>query len=88
LKVLEAMAMGKPIVSTVIGAEGIAAAHDEHLLLADQPDQFAAAVGRILDDPDLGARLGRRGRNLVTERYSWAAAADAMERFLAEILSG
>lgn len=87
LKVLEAMAMGKPIVSTVIGAEGIAAAHGEHLLLADEPDQFAAAVGRLLDDPDLGGRLGRQGRALVTERYSWGAASDEMERFLSEIVS-
>ena len=87
LKVLEAMAMGKPIVSTVIGAEGIAAVHDEHLLLVDQPDQFAAAVGSLLDDPNRGAQLGRRGRALVTERYSWSAAADEMERFLSEIVT-
>jgi len=87
LKVLEAMAMGKPIVSTVIGAEGIAAVHEQHLLLADEPPQFAAAVGRILDDPDLGARLGRQGRALVTERYSWGAAAAEMERFRSEIVT-
>jgi glycosyltransferase involved in cell wall biosynthesis len=87
LKVLEAMAMGKPVVSTVIGAEGIAAVHGEHLLLADEPEQFAAAVGRFLDDPDLGARLGRQGRALVAERYSWGAAADEMERFLSELVT-
>lgn len=86
LKVLEAMAMGKPIVSTVIGAEGIAAVHEQHLLLADEPIHFAAAVGRILDDRDLGVRLGRQGRALVTERYSWSAAAAEMERFLSEIV--
>ena len=87
LKVLEAMAMGKPIVSTVIGAEGIAAVHDEHLLLADEPEQFAAAVGGLLDDPDRGAQLGRRGRALVSERYSWGAAAYEMERFLSELVT-
>ena len=87
LKVLEAMAMGKPIVSTAIGAEGIAVEHDRHLLLADDAAQFAAAVGRILDDADLGTRLGREGRALVKERYSWSAAADEMERFLSEIVS-
>jgi glycosyltransferase involved in cell wall biosynthesis len=87
LKVLEAMAMGKPIVSTAIGAEGIAVVHDEHLLLADQPGQFAASVGTILDDAEIGARLGRHGRALVTERYSWVAAADEMDRFLSEIVT-
>jgi len=86
LKVLEAMAMAKPIVSTRIGAEGIDVVHEKHLLLADEPAQFAAAVGRVLDDTRLGARLGEEGRALVSARYSWEAAARRLEDFCREIL--
>lgn len=85
LKVLEALSMAKPIVSTRIGAEGIDAVHEKHLLLADQPPEFADAVCRLLDKPDQAARLGREGRALVSERYSWDAAAAQMERFLEEL---
>jgi polysaccharide biosynthesis protein PslH len=87
LKILEAMAMAKPIVSTTIGAEGIDGVHDRHLLLADEPAQFAAAVGRVLDDASLAARLGEEGRALVNARYSWDAAARSLEGFLREVLA-
>src|SRR5262249_43592053 len=87
-KVLEAMAMGKPIVSTTIGAEGIDVVHERHLLLADEPAQLAAAVGRVLDDAGLAARLGEEGRLLVTSSYSWEAAAGRLEEFLRELLAG
>jgi glycosyltransferase involved in cell wall biosynthesis len=86
LKVLEAMAMAKPIVSTRIGAEGIEVVDDKHLLLADAPAQFAEAVGRVLDEPGLAARLGAEGRALVTARYSWEASARGLEEFLRELL--
>jgi glycosyltransferase involved in cell wall biosynthesis len=86
-KILEAMAMAKPIVSSTIGAEGIDVVHQEHLLLADEPAQFASAVGRVLDDPRLAARLGDSGRTLVGARYSWEAAARRMDEFLHEVLA-
>jgi len=85
-KILEAMAMAKPVVSTSIGAEGIDAEPDRHLLLADGPAAFAAAIGRVLDDPGLGARLGREARLLVEERYSWDTAAQALEGLYDEVL--
>jgi polysaccharide biosynthesis protein PslH len=87
LKVLEAMAMAKPMVSTTIGAEGIDVVHEKHLLLADEPSRFAEAVGRVLDDPDLGTRLGREGRALVRHHYSWEGAANRMEAFFEEVLA-
>jgi glycosyltransferase involved in cell wall biosynthesis len=74
LKIIEGMAMARPIVSTRIGAEGIEAVPERDLLIADEPEMFAAAVGRILDDPALGFRLGAAGRRLVESRYSWQAA--------------
>lgn len=86
LKVLEAMAMAKPIVSTTLGAEGIDVASGREVLLADEPPAFAAAVGRLLDDPALGERLGRAARALAEARYSWNAAADELERFFLGLL--
>src|SRR6267143_5337563 len=86
-KVLETMAMARPVVSTSLGAEGIEAEPGRHLLLADDPASFAAAVGRLLDDAELGARLGREGRALVEHRYSWQAAAHRLDVFFRELLA-
>jgi glycosyltransferase involved in cell wall biosynthesis len=86
LKIVEGMAMGKPIVSTTLGAEGVEAVPGRDILIADEPASFAAAVIRLLDDPALGARLGRAARELAVGRYSWKAAALALERFFGEII--
>jgi glycosyltransferase involved in cell wall biosynthesis len=86
-KILEAMAMAKPVVSTSLGAEGIEYEDGRHLLVADDAQAFAAAVGRVLDDAALAARLAQAGRALVEERYSWAAAAERLERLYEEVLS-
>jgi polysaccharide biosynthesis protein PslH len=85
LKILEAMAMGKPVVSTSLGVEGIEAMHGRELLLADDPEQFAGELRRLLDDPALGVRLGQAARVLVERRYSWRASARALERCLREV---
>jgi glycosyltransferase involved in cell wall biosynthesis len=79
LKVLEAFAAGKAVVSTRLGAEGLEVAHDRELLLADVPGDFAAAVGRALDDPGLRGRLGSAGRRLVEERYAWPRVVQRLE---------
>ena len=71
LKVLDAMAQGKAIVATRIGAEGICVDHDKHLLLADDPVEFAACVVALLRDPERRARLGRTARERAAELYSW-----------------
>jgi glycosyltransferase involved in cell wall biosynthesis len=86
LKIVEAMAMGKAVVSTTLGAEGIEAVPDRDLLIQDNPDSFADAVIRVLADPDLGARLGQSARRLAVERYSWSGAARALENFYRQIL--
>jgi polysaccharide biosynthesis protein PslH len=81
LKILEAMAMGRAIVSTTVGAEGLEVRPGEDLLVADDAAGFAAAAGRLLDEPALAARLGAAARRLVEARYSWDAAAERLERF-------
>ncbi len=71
VKILDALAMGLPVVSTTIGAEGLAVQSGEHLLIADDPKDFAEAVVRVLTDGNLAEALGRRGRELVLQEYSW-----------------
>jgi polysaccharide biosynthesis protein PslH len=71
LKVLEAMAMGKAIVSTSRGVEGIEVRPDQEVLIADTPDAFAQAVVALLRDPDQRRRLGRNARALAEAKYDW-----------------
>ena len=86
LKIVEAMAMGKAIVSSTLGAEGIEAIPGRDLLIEDQPEAFADAVNRLLGDPGLAARIGQSVRTLAVERYSWSGAARALEDFYRGIL--
>lgn len=74
VKILEAWAAGRPIVSTTLGAEGLPARDGENLLIADTPEDFAAAVSRLLESPDLRRRLGHAGRRLYEAEYTWPAA--------------
>jgi glycosyltransferase involved in cell wall biosynthesis len=87
LKILEAMAMGRPIVSTAVGAEGLNVTHDRDILLADAPRAFADAVSRILADRALGERLGSAARLLAESSYGWRAAAAKLESFYEELLA-
>jgi len=82
LKILEAMALGAPVVATTKGAEGLDAIDGEHLLLADSPEDFAAAVVGLHRDSSLRQTLVDNARQLVRERYDWAV---IMPRFLALI---
>jgi polysaccharide biosynthesis protein PslH len=86
LKIVEAMAMGKAIVSTTLGAEGIEALPNRDLFIEDEPVAFANAVSRLLADPDLAARIGQSARRLAVQRYSWNGAAQALEGFYRRIL--
>jgi polysaccharide biosynthesis protein PslH len=88
LKIVEAMAMGKAIVSTTLGAEGIEAVPGRDLFVEDQPAAFADAVGRLLAEPSLAARIGRSARRLAVQHYAWSGAAQALESFYREILEG
>lgn len=73
LKILEAMALGTPVITTSKGIEGIAARPGEDFLLADSAEDFACQALRLLRDSGLRARLARSGRALVEARYSWAS---------------
>lgn len=79
LKILEALAMRKPVVSTTVGAEGLALSHGRHLLIADDPEGFAAAVEQVLKEPAFAARLAADGREAVISAYDWNRLADMLE---------
>jgi glycosyltransferase involved in cell wall biosynthesis len=79
VKILDALAQGMPIVSTTLGAEGIAVEPGRDLLIADTPEEFAQAILQLLDDPDLAARLGAAGRRLMEQTYDYRVACQPLE---------
>lgn len=78
LKVLEAMAIGKAIVSTSIGVEGIEGTDQEHFVVADDAAAFSSAVVSLLDDHGLRERLGASARGRAIEKYDWEAICERM----------
>jgi sugar transferase (PEP-CTERM/EpsH1 system associated) len=89
LKIFEAMAMSKAVVSTSIGAEGLPVRSGENILLADTPKQFAESVIYLLRDSDARTRLGSAARTLVLENYSWTKVAESFARTLHDaVVSG
>jgi polysaccharide biosynthesis protein PslH len=71
LKILEALALGTPVVATSKGAEGLELLHGQDLLIADTPDAFAEATLQLMADPELRQRIAAAGRAAVRERYDW-----------------
>jgi glycosyltransferase involved in cell wall biosynthesis len=76
LKILEAMAYGRPVVSTRLGCEGLLVETGTHLLIADEPEAFANAVGRILDDSKLRRTLAANARRFVQTAHCWKSIVD------------
>jgi glycosyltransferase involved in cell wall biosynthesis len=85
LKILEAAAMARPVVSTRIGAEGLNFIEDEEIFLADEPEDFARKVAALLANPDLRQRVGRSARRRVEREYSLAVLPEALNRSLAVV---
>jgi sugar transferase (PEP-CTERM/EpsH1 system associated) len=87
LKIFEAMAMGKAVVSTTVGAEGLPVDNGEHLLVADEPHLFARAVVRLFRDVERRRALETAARKLVVERYDWSAVAGELDQALVRFAS-
>lgn len=87
LKIFEAMAAGKAVVSTTIGAEGLPVEHGTHLRLADDPEHFAQTVVSLLRQPAERCAMEGAARALVAERFDWSAVGDDFERTLVETVS-
>jgi sugar transferase (PEP-CTERM/EpsH1 system associated) len=87
LKILEAMALGRPVVSTTIGCEGLDVVDGEHLLIADTPEQFAEKTVCLLTDRQLYQYISAHGRQLVEARYDWEKIAGRLMEVYAEMLA-
>jgi glycosyltransferase involved in cell wall biosynthesis len=79
LKIFEAMGMGKAVVSTAVGAEGLPVDDGRHLLIADEPRTFAAAVVRLMRDVAQRRALETAARALVVDRFDWAAVTNELD---------
>ncbi len=82
VKILESFAHRVPVVSTTFGAEGLDVTDGVHLLLADDPDAFAAATIRLLRDPGLRVRLTQAAETLYLDRYDGRVADEAVRRLV------
>jgi len=88
LKILSAWAMGKAVVSTSIGCEGLEARDGWNVLIRDDPKDFAAAVRQVLDDPTLASKLGANARATAVEIYSWDRIGEHMSKEYSSIAVG
>jgi glycosyltransferase involved in cell wall biosynthesis len=82
LKIFEAMAMGKAVVSTTVGAEGLPVTDGQDIVIADEAPAFASAVVTLLRDADQRQRLEQAARDLVVTHYDWAAVSGQLEQAL------
>jgi glycosyltransferase involved in cell wall biosynthesis len=87
LKIFEALAMGKAVVSTTVGAEGLALEPGRHFVPADSPNDFADEVVALLRDPQRRCALGRAGHDLVEAHYSWPTVAREFEYRCEEVVA-
>jgi len=87
IKAFEAMALGRPVVSTRVGVEGLGITEGEHFLAADTPDDFADAILRLLGDDALRHRLAAAARHLVEQRFTWDKVAAQFEAICARALA-
>jgi sugar transferase (PEP-CTERM/EpsH1 system associated) len=86
IKIPEAMAMAKPVVSTSIGAEGLPFQDGQELCIADQPEEFAQAVLRLHGSDALRDSISKAARAAVVERHGWDRVADSMEAILKQVI--
>lgn len=86
LKMVDAMAQGKPIVATTVGAEGIDGENGKHFLLADDPESFARTVIDLLRDPARRGQLAASARERAEQRYAWPILSDDLAGHYARVI--
>lgn len=87
LKILDSWSMGKAVVSTSVGCEGLETVDGHNILIRDDPAEFAAAVVQVLSDHHLRDRLGREARKTAEEHYAWRAVGGKLVGFYQELLA-
>ncbi len=88
LKILEAMALSTPVVSTSKGAEGLLAVDGHSILIADEPERFASQVIRLLQDRQYSQQLASNAFQLVKERYDWAQIMPGFLQMIEKVTAG
>ena len=82
LKIVEAMAAGLPVISSAVGAEGLEVEPGKQLLLAETPEDYLAALDRLVNEPGLAVQLAAAARRLIEDRYDWRTIAAGLEKEL------
>jgi polysaccharide biosynthesis protein PslH len=80
LKILDALAMGMPLIGTTFSCSGISVQNEKNVLLADTPEEFIKQINRVLADPLLRTELAKRGRELVCQQYSWSVIGESISQ--------
>lgn len=86
-KILEAMALGRPVVSTRLGAEGIPASDGQNIILADDPDDFVRGIANLIGNPNLYRKIQKNARKLMEDHYAWDKGVARLEAVLGEMMS-
>jgi glycosyltransferase involved in cell wall biosynthesis len=86
IKVLEAMAMACPVVTTPVGAEGIPGKHGVHFMVADTPKVFGEAISMLVASPDMRKEMGINGRKLVKEKFDNFTLSEGITDFYMKLL--
>jgi len=85
LKILESMALGRPVISTTLGAEGLAVTHGKNILIADTPADFARQTAQTLNNLTLRQQLIAKGRQLVEQEYDWQRIAQKLLKLYEDV---
>ena len=85
-KILEAMAVGRPVVSTSLGAEGIPASNGENIILADKPDDFVRGILDLMMDQNLYQKVQKNARRLMEDKYAWDKGIAVLENILEKMM--
>jgi glycosyltransferase involved in cell wall biosynthesis len=88
LKILQAMAMSRPVISTTLGAEGLGVCPGEHLLIADKPELFADSIALLAHSSPSAQRIAEAGRRFALARYDWQQCLRGLEDLYHTVLSG
>ncbi len=87
LKIVQAMAMGRPVVSTTLGAEGLEIADGDNIMIADSPERLTESIVRLAIAPDRAARIGLAGRQLALAKYDWRHCLRGLEDLYQAVLT-
>ena len=88
LKILQAMSMACPVVSTKVGAEGLRVENNANILYAEDAGQFVTQVGKLLKSDSFAAELGAAGRVRVEREYAWSSCLRGLDKLYERLLHG